>query len=163
MININISGVKEFQEYIKKLPRGVKVSAMRAISEYVIGNKMRGLMHYPRYKYVTRKAAYGKTFVSDKQRRYVMAKIRSGRIDPGAPHRTGRYQRGWKQEPETSDWRRVHIQNEVPYAGWVGGYNQARLNTKVGWRKAMAIVQTNINGAIRAGQKAVDDWIAKRN
>jgi len=162
MIKTSISGVNEFIEYIKDLPRGVKVVAMRAITEYVIGNQRRGLKHYPRYKHVTRKAAYGKTFVSDKQRRYVMAKIRSGEITPGYPERTGRYQRGWVQNPKTSDWRRVNVENAVPHAQWLGGSNQARLNAKVGWRKAVAIVMTNINGAIRDGQKAVDEWIAKK-
>ena len=92
-----------------------------------------------------------------------MAKIRSGEIDPGVPHRTGSYQRSWEQIPHTSDWRRVDVQNTAPHAGWVGGFNQARLNAKVGWRKAVDIVQTNLDGALQSAQRMVDKWIASRN
>ena len=159
MISFRISGIKEFQDYIKALPRGVKITAMRAITEYVIGNPQRGLMRYPRYKYVSRKSAYGRTFVSDKQRRYVMAMIRKGKIDPGAPHRTGIYQRSWQAQEANNDWRRVDVINTASHAEHVGGPNQARLNAKVGWRKALAIVQTNINGAIQDAQRKVDAWI----
>ena len=163
MISVRVSGVKEFQDFIKTLPRGVKVTAMREIATYVIGNDRRGLKHEAAYKHVTRKSAYGKTFQSDKQRRYVMARIRSGEITPGKSQRTHAYSQDWRQEPKTSDWRRVDVLNTQPHAGWVGGANQARLNAKVGWRKAVNIVQTNINGAIQSAQRAVDKWIAERN
>jgi len=162
-IKFRVSGVKEFKEFIKTVPRGVKIAAMREIATYIIGNDARGLKHYPAYKHVTRKEAYGRTFVSDKQRRYVMAKIRSGEITPGTPQRNNNYKRNWGFREQNSDWRRVDIENKAPHAGWVGGLNQARLNAKVGWRKYTEIVRTNINGAIQAGQRAVDKWIAERN
>jgi len=79
----------------------------------------------------------------------------------GTNQRTHAYQNGWVQK-HTSDWRRVKTLNETNHSQFVGGSRQARLNAKVGWRTVMAIVETNMTGAIKAGQKAVDDWIAKK-
>lgn len=132
--------------------RGV---ATKAMAEWFIGNGQRGLKRYPPYKYITRKQAYGKTFVSDKQRRYVMAKIREGRIDPGVPHRTSNYQRGWEMDPPNGGVK-IKIINTVPYARFVGGdETQARLNAKVGWRTISDIISTNIKGAIRHAQSEI--------
>jgi hypothetical protein len=109
---------------------------------------------------VTRKAAYGKTFVSDKQRRYVMARIREGSIDPGFPHRTGNYQRGWKVINKGVS---TQIVNDVPYAGFVGGNEtQARLNKKVGWRTVSEIIGTNWRGAVRHANAEISKWIKSR-
>lgn len=163
MIKFRISGVKEFADFIRTVPRGVKIVAMREIATYIIGNEHRGLKHEPAYKHVTRKAAYDKTFQSDRQRRYFFAAIREGIIEPGVENRSHGYSQSWESYPLNSDWRRVNVENTVPYAGWVGGLNQARLNAKVGWRKAVDIVQTNLDGAIQSAQRMVDKWIAERN
>ena len=156
-IKIKVRGLKEAQEYFKSLPQNLRGLATKAMAEWFIGNGSRGLKAYPPYKYVTRKSAYGKTFVSDKQRRYVMAKIREGSIDPGFPHRTGNYQRGWTI---INKGVKATITNPVPYAGFVSGdAEQARLNAKVGWRKISDIISTNILGAIRHANKAINDWL----
>jgi hypothetical protein len=155
-ISIKVRGLDAVREFIDQLPRRVRGVATVAAAEYLVGNGMHGLRHYPAYKWITRKAAYGKTFVSDKQRRYVMAAIADGRIDPGAPHRTGRYQRGWMLEGEGAKTR---IINEVDYARYVGGDEQARLNRKVGWRMWDEIISTNYHGAIQAAERAVDRLI----
>lgn len=48
----------------------------------------------PPYKYVSRKAAYGRSFFSDKQRRYFFAALKDGRID--TPYRrTGTLRGSW--------------------------------------------------------------------
>ena len=155
-IQIKVRGVDKVKAFISSLPRNLRGIATQAAAEWFVGNGQRGLRRYPPYKYVTRKAAYGKTFQSDKQRRYVMAKIRSGEIDPGYPHRTGNYQRGWQI---INSGVKTQIVNDVPYAGYVGGEEQARLNEKIGWRKAVDILSTNWKGAIQAAQSAVNKWI----
>jgi hypothetical protein len=155
-VRYRVANLDRVLEFIKSIPRGVKAPAMRAISTYMIGDGRHGLKHYPAYKYVTRKQAFGKSFQSDKQRRYVMAMIREGRIDPGYPHRTGNYQRSWQLKND-SHWDRVQIEGRLPHQGWPN-----RLAAKIGWRSMPDIISTNIKGAIRAGQKAVNDWLKTR-
>lgn len=157
-IKITVRNLEKVKAFIDSLPRNVRGIATKAMAEWFVGNGSRGLKQYPPYKYITRKSAYGKTFVSDKQRRYVMAKIRSGEIDPGYPHRTGNYQRGWGEI--RNEVTRSRIVNNVPYAHYVGGdADQARLNKKVGWRTVSDIISTNIKGAIRHAYAAINAWL----
>ena len=147
-------------EFITSLPRNVRGIATEGAADYIIGEGRHGLKHYPPYKWVTRRRAYGKTFVSDKQRRYVMAMIRKGRIDPGAPHRTGIIQRGWKKVGRGA---KVKIVNDARGVEWVhDDKKQARLNALVGWRKTSEIVKSNERGAIQAAQRAVDKYIQSK-
>lgn len=156
-ISVKVRNLEQVKKWISDLPRRLRGVATEAMAEWFIGDGRRGLKHYPPYKHITRKSAYGKTFVSDKQRRYVMAKIRSGEIDPGFPHRTGNYQRGWRVKNELT---KSVITNQVPYARFVGGdEEQARLNAKVGWRTISEIISTNIAGAIRHAQAAINKVI----
>jgi hypothetical protein len=158
-IKVKVRGLKELQDYFEFLPKYLRGKASKFMAEWFVGNGRRGLKRYPPYKWITRKSAYGKTFVSDKQRRYVMAKIRSGEIDPGFPHRTGNYQRGWQI---INKGVRTEIINSVPYAGFVGGdETQARLNAKVGWRKVLDIISTNIAGAIRHADSEITKFLKK--
>ena len=147
-------------EFISSLPRNTRGLATEAAADYLIGDGRHGLKHYPPYKWVTRRRAYGKTFVSAKQRRYVMAMIRAGRIDPGAPHRTGIIQRGWRKEGRGA---KVKIVNDARGVEWVhDDKKQARLNALVGWRKTSVITQSNEHGSVQAAQRAVDKYIQSK-
>jgi hypothetical protein len=89
-----------------------------------------------------------------------MAKIRSGEIDPGYPHRTGNLQRGWvlKGEPY-----RTKIENPTPYAGFVmGDTTQSRHEKKVGWRTVGKIVGDNIKMGMVKARAAVRKFIKSR-
>lgn len=132
---------------IGEAPRMSRGRMTKAAAVYLIGNGSHGLMHYPAYKYITRKRAYGKTFASDAQRRFVMAGIRSGKIDPGYPHRTGILQRGWYV---SSDGTKTSVKNDAPHGDVVMGLGQARLNGLVGWRIYTKVIEDNINGMVRA-------------
>jgi len=153
----------DLADFISSLPRNTRGIATEAAAEYIVGDKSHGLKHYPRYKYITRKRAYGKTFVSASQRRYVMAGIRAGRITPGYPRRTGQMQRGW-------EWVRrgtkTVIQNTEGAAKYVfgdsRGLSQAKLNELAGWRKMTDIAESNMNGAIRAADREVQKYINKK-
>jgi hypothetical protein len=148
--------IERLQAYLRSVPRGALKVALAAFSEYMLGK----LRHYPPYRYVSRKAAYGKTFVSDRQRRYVMAKIREGRIDPGYPHRTGRLQRGWEVKGEPY---RTRIENKTPYAGFVMGDDaQSAHERKVGWRVVGVIVASNVKGGMVKARAAVRKFIQSR-
>lgn len=159
MIKFSVRGVEKLQAFFKKLPADARKIAAPAVATYLIGNDARGLKHYVGYKYVSRKSAYGQTFSSDKQRRYVMAKIREGEITPGSPRRTNALKRGWAYKLQGGGYG-ASIYNPVPYAGYVmGDGSQANQPRLVGWRTMMAVVNTNIKGAIKAAEREIQEWI----
>lgn len=154
--------VEETKKYLKEVPRGTVKTGLAAIAEWIIGTPKRGLKHYQAYKYITRKAAYGKTFVSDKQRRYVMAMIKEGRIDPGAPHRTGNTQRAWYAQP-TNNGYAMTIGNKTKGAYYTRhDEGQARLNALAGWRTVSDIISTNIKGALRHAGAKIKEYLARK-
>lgn len=162
MIKFKVRGVEEVQAFLKTVPRGALRVALSAMAEWFIGTPQRGLKHYQPYKYVTRAQAYGQTFKSDRQRRYIMAMISEGKIDPGVPHRTGNTQRGWYAN-ETNNGYGMNIENEQKGAYYTrDDSGQARLNALAGWRKISDIISTNIAGAIRHANAAIGNWLRKK-
>ena len=157
-LKVDTRKLEELQEFLRGLPRGVVGVAGEAVAKYIVGDNRHGLKHYVPYKYVSIKDSGG--WASEKQRRYVMAKIREGEIDPGVPHRTGEMQRGWDYSGEGSRWR---IENEVPYAGYVmGDVDQTQMHKIQGWRTAMRVAYDNLAGSIVAARSAVREWIRER-
>lgn len=140
-------GLDEFNAYISSLARNSRGVATEAITDYLIGTPQRGLKRYVAYRHVRREAAYGRAFVSDRQRRFVMAMIRQGRIDPGAPHRTGNFQRSWHREGRGVNSR---IAGELPHETWPN-----KLAKMIGWRDTMTIIGTNLKGACLAAERAI--------
>ncbi len=137
-------------DFIALQTRAGAVVAAHSIADYLVGDGTHGLKHYPPYKYVTRRRAYGKPFVSDKQRRFVMANIRSGKFTPGYPKRIGQLQRGWKVKGKGSN---PTIYNDVPSVLPVmGDFTQSNHERLVGWRMVSPIIDANLNGALRQGQ-----------
>lgn len=166
MIKVTVRGIEKVQEFIATVQRGFKAKAAEAVTQYILGIEKggsfgtHGLTHYPPYHHVTIQQAYG-GFVSDKQRRYVMARIREGTIQPGYPHRTGELQRAWDYKDTGSG--RYTIINPCPYAPFVmGDKMQANLPRLVGWRKTMDIVQSNLQGAFRYARARLKEWIAEQ-
>lgn len=147
VISTAVRNLTPFKEFIDTLPRQYRGVAAEAVADDLIGTTYRGLKHYPPYKYITRTRAYGKPFVSDRQRRFVMGRIRDGRIDPGYPHRTGRYRRSWKR---TGSGVTSRIEGEFPHEGWTN--RQAAL---VGWRDVDEIIQSNETHAVVAAERAI--------
>lgn len=148
---ISVRNADPIKQFLKSIPPKLRGVATIAASWYFVGDGSHGLKRYPPYKQVTRKQAYGKTFVSDKQRRKVMGMIASGKIDPGVPHRTGNYQRSWSVK---YDGTKSNIYGTLPHAQWPD-----RLAQKIGWQPIVDIIAANTKGAIRAAQTAVNDWI----
>lgn len=91
-------------------------------------NKMQ---RYPIQRYVGRAEAYGKTFQSDKQRRWFFAALRSGELQ--IPYgRTNQLSAGWQLvNYGGADWA---LENSVPYVGYVQGEPQSRMMQMRGWR-----------------------------
>lgn len=157
MIKITATGFNEVKDWLTTIERGLKGKATEWFAEYLVGDQSHGLKHYSPYQYVPYRKAYG-GFFSDKQRRYVMAMIQQGKIDPGYPHRTGEFQRAW--EYKVSGSGRYTITNATPYGGYLVDDNkQARLPGMAGWRKVSEIIKDNWHGAIRHATAKVKQWI----
>lgn len=153
------SNVAKLKEFLRTLSYGATKAGLKGFVEYIVGNQQHGLKHYPGYKHVTRKSAYGKTFVSDAQRGYVMARIRDGTIDPGVPHRTGRVQRGWMMK-ETRGGYGYTIVNEEPGAYFtMDDKGQANQPALVGWRKVSKVISDNFAGAVRHAKAMADRYL----
>jgi hypothetical protein len=88
-----------------------------------------------------------------------MARIREGSIT--IPYqRTNTLKDGWQVRGLPY---KPQIYNDVPYSQFVhGDTEQSRHEKAVGWRKFAEVVRTNIKGAIREAQRAVDEWAKSR-
>jgi hypothetical protein len=161
MIRFNVKAKpSELTKLISSAPRMARGRMTEAAAKYIIGDMERGAKHYPPYKYVSRKRAYGRTFFSERQRRYVMAQIRAGRIDPGYPHRTGIIQRGWYVRGSGA---KATIANDARGVDFVhGDKKQARLNRLVGWRTVSEIAKANMKGAIKAAEQALKEYLKEK-
>lgn len=150
----------DLNKFLSTLPRAARGIAAEASAEYIIGNERRGLKHYPNYKYITRKRAYGKTFSSDKQRKYVMARIRQGKITPGKANRTYAIRNAWRTKGKGAKVTIVNDANGVKYVfGDSQGRAQANQIRLVGWRTMVQVAKDNVKGAIRAADRAVQNYI----
>jgi hypothetical protein len=157
-IKFTSRGIPELLAYLDRIQRGLKGKTSGWVAEYLVGDMSHGLKHYVPYKYVTVEQAGG--WKSDKQRRYVMAMIREGKIDPGAPHRTGELQRGWEYADKGTRWT---ITNETPYAGYVMGDNdQANMQRLIGWRVVSEVIQSNLKGAFRFATAKLKEWLREQ-
>lgn len=160
-IELSTKSLLSVTQWIRSLFINIKPIAIEAYAKYLIGNSRHGLKHYPSYKYITRARAYGQTFVSDKQRRYVMAAIRDGRITPGQENRTGLQAESWKYAVENN---RVRIYNTASGSKYtMGDMTQANMMRLIGWRKVSDVVKTNVRGAIRYAQAAVNQFLKSRS
>lgn len=176
MIKITAKGLKEFQDFVRKVPEGVKIEAMREIAKYLVGDTRHGLRYEPPWKFVSRARAYpglpkGPTKFSSKSSSVSLSP--KGYASWKQYHKVGYLTNWFKNIPQerthdiskgwdfnnTGDWRRVKIENPVPGVEWVMGEQQANQPRLVGWRKWPQVLKDNLKGALREGQRAVDRWI----
>ena len=108
---------------------------------------------YPRQRYVSRRAAYGVTFFSARQRRWFFAALRSGELQ--IPYgRTGRLRDGWRIEERST--KEVGLVNEVAYAPYVmGAGTQSRHERAVGWQTVQDIIDGHRGHIGRVGLAAI--------
>ncbi len=155
MIKFAERGIEKVQEFLRTVKLGAKTTAARGVAEYLIGDVSHGLKHYPPYKHVPYSAIGG--VKSDRQRRYVMARIREGSIDPGISASNGYFRDAWKISGEAP---RYNIVNDVGYAGFLVGDSEQSLHSqKQGWRKISKNIEDNISGAIRHAVAKVNEWL----
>jgi len=130
MIGIEVEGVEEIRAKLKLLAGSQPRQEMTGeVADYVIEY----LQNQPAKKKVTRKQAFGRSFESDKQRRWFFASLADGSLV--LPYgRTGQLKEGWKKRPLGSN---CEVYNQVPYAKHVqGDGTQSRMMKIIGWRTA---------------------------
>jgi hypothetical protein len=122
----------EFERLEKKLKSFERDHVLGAAVNEVGEKLLDKLRTYPPYRYVSRRAAYGQPFFSDRQRRWFFAALRDGTLKIG-DNRTGKLRQGWRMEEVKPTERRLF--NEVAYASYVQGErnDQARQPKLVGW------------------------------
>jgi hypothetical protein len=142
-------GITELKSKLNKLANNVQAEVGKGVGGYVIEK----MQEYVPYAHVPFKSAYGGWF-SDKQRKYVMAKIREGSIRPGAPSRTQSLRNGWNMVQGDG---LTTIKNSVPYAGYViGDADQSRMHKKIGWWTVSAKLGKIVQGVMDVAKVSVD-------
>ena len=163
MIKTSVRGIEELKALFKRVPVEIRRIAVEVATEYIIGDSSHGLKHMVKYRYVSRKDAYGHSFVSDKQRRYVMARIKDGSITPGRENRTWAMAAGWRYTKQGGGYGAT-IYNRAKGAEFVyGDETQARQIGMVGHHKISAVIKSNIAGAMRRVNEFVAKWIKANN
>ena len=129
MIEVKFSpGIDQVVSRINSLPPVLKDEVLDEVGEYGLSV----LRKEPRQKYVTRKAAYGKTFFTDRQRRWFFWALSNGNIN--VPYRrTGSMSASWRM---TRSENSVRYSNAAPGVNFVMGAEQSRHEKMVGWKKA---------------------------
>lgn len=154
-IGIETKGIDILKGVLNQIGPEVQDAIIPDLSEYLVNL----LKAQPGYRYVPRAKAYPETgngFFSDKQRRYVMARIREGSIR--IPYqRTQTLQKNWRVIGKD---RNALVVNEIPYAQFVqGDGTQSRHEQMVGWKTMTETVKEHesnfIKRAVRAANRAI--------
>ena len=157
-VKFSLRNAKRVQDYLKSLPRGVKIAAMRAIAEYIIGDESRGLKHYPMRVEHDENNPY--KWQSEKQRKAYFA---TNGFGAGIPYqRTDNLKNSWSYKEANSNWTMVKIENSAPYAGFVQGNQIQRGHIADKWRKFADVVKSNLAGAIRHANAEVRRYLNSR-
>jgi len=152
-IALEAVGIEELRQKFGNWPKIIQDEVIDEVNKYII----KEIKNYPPYSYVTFKRAYGGWF-SDKQRKYVMARIREGSIRPGTPNRSGRFGQGWKViDKGTSSM----IVNEVPYGGYLMGSGQARMHNIIGWKKIPEWISKHMGNIMKAARQGLVDALRR--
>jgi hypothetical protein len=126
-MTIQVEGLTTLLPKLQSLPLELKEEVIKAATDYSLEVLKE---EEPPSKYVTRKAAYGQTFQSDKQRRWFFAALGDGRISVPY-HRTGQLAKSWKVSRSENG---AIFTNTSPGASFVmGSPGQSRHEKMVGW------------------------------
>jgi hypothetical protein len=153
-VGIEVQGLEELQALLAKLPVEVQDIVTDDVSAYMLNV----LKTYPPQRHITRKQAYGRTFESDKQRRFFFAALKDGRIKVQY-HRTQHFRNSWQQ---VGKGRRSFLANEMPYGSFLvnddGQSNMAKLG---GWKTLTAVMKQRFNQILRVANAAAVKAIRK--
>jgi len=146
MIKTSVRGIEELKALFKRVPVEIRKTAVKVASSYLLGDHEDGTV-------VTHPAHGLKHYPPDFQ----------------GSKRTYKLENHWKYRATGGGYGSVLYNNVVSkygkeYAKWVqGDGTQARHVRARGWRTVSEVISTNINGAIRAINRAVEKWIKQNN
>jgi hypothetical protein len=155
-VEIRVNGRRinygDLSKFISSLPRNARGKATEHVSKFFMKLFYESDYTQP-YKYITRRNAYGNYhghnaagWKSDKQRRFVMARIRSGEFTPGTPQRTNEIANGWKVRGAGIS---ALLYNDAPGAVWVHDNQfQAMQPAMAGWPPTDDMIEENIDDAL---------------
>lgn len=154
LIGIDIRGLDEVQKLLRDLPPEAQDAAGDVAAVYLTEK----LKEQPPPKQVSRKAAYGVTFFSDKQRRWFFAALNSGEIS--IPYkRTQDLRNSWQIIGKGAD--RI-IVSEAEAAKWtMGDDTQSRHEAMVGWKKVATILEQSSGQLVKRMEGAVNKVIRR--
>lgn len=158
---------KKVKKALSDVARGTMKVAIVALTEYILGDKSRGLRHDDPYRFASRAKAYGKVsdapegYFSWKQFRYVAA-ITKGFTDLGRKRSPTNSSESWGYKLSRGGYRAV-LTNDAPSTQWIRGDDtQAAQPALVGWRKVTKVISDNINGAMRHMRAEIGRYLKSR-
>lgn len=154
-VGVEVQGLKDLQDKLSKLPVAVQDAVVDEVTKYYL-NVFQSAQPPPNY--VTRKAAYGVTFFTPRQRRWFFAALRDGTIN--VPYRrTGGLRKSWRQ---VGTGARSFIVNDSPGAPFVvGDDTQSRHERLVGWFRTNELMEERIERAMRVADGAAKKAIRR--
>lgn len=152
-VGLDITGLEAVSSILSQLPAEAADGGVELANEYLVD----ALHEYPPYSHVPISAVGG--FVSDKQRRKVMAMIRSGEITPGQSNRTQRLAQGWQVMGTGAN---QIVINEVPYGVYeYDPSQQTQMHMLQGWQIMPEFLQNRMDQIIRKFSAGVKNAISK--
>lgn len=156
-VGVNITGLTETVEALTKLYPEAADAAVESANQYIL-DTLKGPDGYAPYQYVSWAQIGG--FVSDRQRRYVMAALASGEIPtPGSPNRTNRMRDAWMTQ---GSGREQTVTNETPDAVYtMSPTSQFRMHEVQGWPTVPAWLAAHANDIRGAFSDGIQKLLAK--
>ena len=157
-VSFNVVNADKIAKRLKELPELAGDMGIEAANNYLLNILIR--KEIPPQKHVSRITAYGKTFFTERQRRFFFWALAHGVIE--VPYRRRRNGYGvsgsWRI---VGKGRKALIENDDPAAEWVYSENQARLNQLVGWRRVSQILDKYTPKIVQAFERGVKAALKK--
>jgi hypothetical protein len=162
MPEIVIKGMAELLAKLDRLGKpDVAKGAMLQAGAYVAGK----MKEYPPTSHLTRKAVYGKSFASTRQRKFFFWAMKSGKLQ--SPYRRGQspgsrnLKQGWTVRA-LGDGLTVEVGNNAPYGPLVQGAGRQSLYHKAsGWQTDQAVVDREAPAVVAYVKDAIDKALAE--
>lgn len=151
-MGIDISGAKEIAEKLNQIPPEAQDAGVESANAYIVNFEQA----YAPYTYVSVEQAGG--WKSERQRRYVMARIREGSIQ--VPYqRKQTLRKGWRVE---GNGRNQIVVNEVDHAAVVKDIkSQSRGHMLRGWDVVQTEIQERVDEIVRKFDAGVKEALRK--